>query len=119
MTAVQELSTNHRQSGDTSWSDCLNLLRKGIDASAVQGVYETLKTRIGSLSGGPVPEHEFDDAMRLYSKNDKVASCSDELRTCGLWLVMVRLDPQGRSGGSVYKLPRYLKTWTTVVVWLT
>ena len=29
-----------------------------------------------SLSGGPMPEHQFDDAMRWYSKNDKVASYS-------------------------------------------
>ena len=33
-----------------------------------------LKTRVGSLSGGPEPEHQFDDAIRLYSNNDKVAS---------------------------------------------
>ena len=74
MTAVQELSTNHRQSGDTNWSDCPNILRKGTDANAVQGVYETLKTRVGSLSGAPVPEHQSDDAVRLSTKNDKVAS---------------------------------------------
>ena len=37
------------------------------DTNAVQGVYHF--SRFGNLSGGPVPEHQFDDAMRLYSRN--------------------------------------------------
>ena len=91
-------------------------MHKGTDVIAVQGVYETLNTIIGSLSGGPVPEHEFDDAMRLHSKMTKllVATagsftdwCSKELRPCGLWLAIVRFDLQGRSGGTMSKLPTY------------
>ena len=71
MTAVQELSTNHRQSGDTSWSDCTNVLRKWTDANAVHGVYETLKTRMTKLP-----------AATAGSCTDL---CNKELRTYGLW----------------------------------
>ena len=77
LVAVQELSTNHSESVGTSWSDCLTVLRKGTNANAVQSVYETLKTRVGRLSGGPVPKQQWDDAMRLYSKNDKISSCNN------------------------------------------
>ena len=63
---MQELTSNHRQSGETSWSDSLNILRKGTDDSAVNGVYEQLKTRLGKMSGESVSEAQFDGAMRLY-----------------------------------------------------
>ena len=70
--AVQQLTCNHRQSGDTSWGNCLDTLRQPFDGAAVDGVYNILKSRLGNLSGGTVRESDFDDAMRLLPKNDQV-----------------------------------------------
>ena len=48
-----------------------------------------------------MPEHQFDDAMRLYSKKSPVITAGSytdwsnkELRTRGLWLDMVKLEAQ-------------------------
>ena len=71
---MQQLTSNHRQSGDTSWGDCLNTLRRGTDTNAVDEVYSILKTRVGNLSGGTIRESDFDDAMRLLPRNDQVDS---------------------------------------------
>ena len=75
-TAVKELTSNHRQSGDTFWGDCLNTLRRGSGSDAIDGVYQVLKTRVSNLSGGDVSEVQFKDAMRLYAKNANVDSHS-------------------------------------------
>lgn len=70
--AAQELTSNHRQSGDVEWGSCLDTLRTGTDVPAVDSVYRLLKTRLGNLSGGPVRGSDFDGAMRLLPKNDQV-----------------------------------------------
>ena len=44
--AVKELTINHRQSSDISWSDHLNTLRPGSDEEGLDAIYDILKTRI-------------------------------------------------------------------------
>ena len=71
---MKELTSNHRQSGNTFWGDCLNTLRRGSDSDAIDGVYQVLKTRFSNLLGGDVSEVQFKDAMRLYAKIASVDS---------------------------------------------
>ena len=67
---MKELTSNHRQSGNTFWGDCLNTLRRGSDSDAIDGVYQVLKTRVSNFLGGDVSEVQFKDAMRLYASVD-------------------------------------------------
>lgn len=69
---MKELTTNHRQSGDVTWSDRLNLIRPGLGGQQLDDFHALVKTRLGNRSGGAVSESAFKDAMRLYPKNDTI-----------------------------------------------
>ena len=69
--AAKELTINHRQIGNTSWSDHLNMRRPSNYEEGLDATYDVLNTRIGDQSSGPVSEVEFRDAMCLYVEHER------------------------------------------------
>jgi hypothetical protein len=67
---------NQRQRGENAWATHLNAIRDLRDPAACAAAYDALRPRLLASVGGTADDAFFDDAPRLYARNEQVCVLS-------------------------------------------